>query len=142
ISPFMRHGADRVNVDQHAHTSYEQQPDGREWIEKETGIGMKWRRRAIFLDKIQMAGVGTKPGIKNFLVGFAGMVVRVAGVLPDRTAGQEKRQHHHANADCIDRLFLQLTAEKEHHGRAESRQQRNEPYVIEKEHASLLVVGR
>src|SRR5712691_11521967 len=47
----------------------------------------------------------------------------------------QKRQHHHANADCIYRLLLQLAPEKEHHRRAECRQQWNEPDVIEKEHA-------
>ena len=39
----MRHVPGGINVDQHAHAGYKQQPYSREGIEQETGIGVDLR---------------------------------------------------------------------------------------------------
>jgi hypothetical protein len=50
--------------------------------------------------------------------------------LPDCGASEQKRQDYDANTYRADGRFLKLTAKKEHHGRAESRQERNQPDVF------------
>ena len=142
VAAFMRHVADGINVDQHAHAGDKQQPDGGERIEQEAGIGVERGRSAVVLDVVHVAGVGAQPGVDDLLVRLAGIVVGVSGVLPDRAAGEDKRQHHRADTNRADRRLLQLAAEKEHDGRAEGGQQRDEPDVVEKEHFQSSVVSR
>ena len=41
IAAFVRHVSGGVNVDQHAHSGHEKQPDGREWVEQEPGVSVE-----------------------------------------------------------------------------------------------------
>jgi hypothetical protein len=69
-----------------------------------------------------MAGVGTQPGVNNLLERLARIIVGISGVLPNRKAGKDKCQRHRADADRAHGSLPQLTAEKEHDGRAEGGQ--------------------
>src|SRR5258705_13520379 len=88
-----------------------QQPDRRKRVEQEAGIGTERSRRAVPPDVVHVAGVGAQPGVNYFLERLARTVMRVFRVLPNRTAGKDKRQGHCANADRTDRRLLQLAAE-------------------------------
>src|SRR6266568_9603304 len=68
VSAFMRHVADRINVDQHPDAGNEQQPDARERIEEKSGVGLKRSGRSIGFQEVGVPSVGTEPGVKNFFV--------------------------------------------------------------------------
>jgi hypothetical protein len=86
-----------------------------------------------------MAGVGAEPGVEDGLVRLMEMFSGVddhAEYCQTRRS-HEEREHDRADADRADRSLLQLAAEKEHDGRAEGRQQRDEPDVGEKTFSAL-----
>ncbi len=91
VAAFVRHVSGGVDVDQHAHAGDEEQPDGRERIEQESGVDVEGGGRAVFLREGQMAVAGAQPGINNLLKGLAGAMGEVR-VLDDRKAGKEERK--------------------------------------------------
>src|SRR5258708_29851520 len=47
IAAFVRHVSGGVNVDQHAHAGHEEQPDGRERVKQEPGVGIEVGERTV-----------------------------------------------------------------------------------------------
>src|SRR5208282_5866700 len=127
------HVSGGVNVDQHAHAGHEEQPDSRERIKQEPGVGVERSKCPVALDEIQMPVATAKPRIHNFLEGTP-RALRKVRVLKDSKAGEKKRKHDHADADRINRGLLQSPPEKEHHRGPESREERDQPDVVKKEH--------
>ena len=118
-------------MDQHAHAGHEEQPDGGERIEQETGVGVERGGRAVVLDEVQMAVAAAEPGVNNFLEGLAG-AVREVRVLDNGEAGEQKRNDDRADADRVDRRLLQAAAEEEHDRGAEGREERDQVDVVKK----------
>ena len=116
-------------MDQHAHAGDKEQPDGRERIEQESGVGVEGGGRAVVLNEVQMPVAAAQPGINNFLEGLP-CAMRVVRVLDHREAGKQERNDNHANADRVDRGLLQSPPEKEHHHGPEGREERDEPDVV------------
>ena len=104
VAALVRHVAGGINMDERAHAGDKQQPDGGKRIEQEAGIGVEGGRSAVVFDVVHVAGVGAQPGVNDLLERLARIVVGVSGVLPDRQAGEDKRQRHRAHADRADRL--------------------------------------
>ena len=121
-------------MDQRAHAGNKQQPDGRQRIEQETGIGVERGRSAVPLDVVHVAGIGTEPGVDNLLERLARVVMRVSGVLPDRKAGKDKRQRHRAHTDRAHRRFCSLRPKKNMMAAPKAGSSGIEPDVVEKEH--------
>ena len=134
VATFVRHVSSGINMDERAYAGDKQQPDGREWIQQEAGVSVKRGRCAVSFHVVHMAGIGTQPGINNFLEGLTRIVVSVSGVLPDGKAGKNKCQRHCAYTDRAHGSLLQLAAKEKHDGRAEGGEQRDEPDVVEEEH--------
>src|SRR6266567_1686852 len=82
VSAFMRHVADRINV--------EQQPDARERIEEKSGVGLKRSGRSIGFQEVGVPSVGTEPGVKNFFVRLVIVCRSPIRILHDGTAGHEE----------------------------------------------------
>ncbi len=141
VPALMRHIAGGINMDERAHSGYEQQPYAGERIKQKTGICLKRRRGAVAPDVIHMAGIGAQPGVDDFLERLPGIVVGVVRVLPHRDAGKQEGQGHRADTNCIDRRLPQPAAEKKHDGRAKGGKQRDEPDVFEKEHCPQLLAS-
>jgi hypothetical protein len=118
-------------MDQHPDAGDKEQPNAGERIEQETGIGLERRLRAVVSRVGQVPGIGTEPGVKNRLIGLVVVFAcrRPGRVLPDRSASHRESQYDHANTNSADCPLLKLTAKEEHDGRAEGRQQRNQPDV-------------
>src|SRR5580700_1128821 len=144
IPALVRHVAGRINVDESANTSYEQEPNAGKRIEQKTCVGLE-RNWAAVTRQEDYLRVGfrarldgrdsrlsiacAEPRVDDILVRLAGIGVSVIRVLPDRATCEEEREHDCANTNGIDGSLLQLTAEEKHGGRAERRQKRNEPDV-------------
>src|SRR6516164_2406733 len=60
-------------------------------------------------------------------------------VLPHRATRQYERHRNGADADRAHRTLFEPAPEEKHQRRAEGRQQRNHPDMVEKEH--LLAIG-
>src|ERR1035437_5909416 len=67
ITAFVRHVTNGVNVNQHAHAGNEKQPDGRERIEQEPGVGVERGERPVALNEVQMPVAAAQPCINNLL---------------------------------------------------------------------------
>ena len=131
VAAFVRHVADRVDVDQHADAGHEQQPDARELVEQEPGIGVERRHGlAVMHYVVELPLIHSQPGVKDCLVGLMTVCIGPRGVLPDRPAGPKEGNHYDANADDAGCGLLQLAAEKEHHRRAEGGEQRDQPDMV------------
>ncbi len=55
IAAFVRHVSGGVDVDQHAHAGDEEQPDGGERVEEESGVGVEGGGRAVLFKKGEAA---------------------------------------------------------------------------------------
>src|SRR5271166_768563 len=130
IPALVSHVADRVDVDQHAHTGHEQQPYARQRIEQDSSIGLELRRMSTVGDVAERTVAGAQPGEHHFLEGLAGIGGRVTGVLPNRRTRAQERQRDQADANAADRRLRQLASKKEHASRTNGGKQRNQPDVV------------
>ncbi len=130
VAVLMRHVADRINVDQHAHAGDEQQPDGRKRIEQEPGIGVELRGRSACGDVAQAVVAGAQPRVHDFFEWLAVVSSGIIGVLPDRRARERECQDDHANANAVDHGLLNAPSEKEHARCAHGGEQRYQPDVV------------
>ncbi len=90
-----------------------------ERVEQEADISVKGRERAVLFDVVQMAGIGTQPGVDNFFKGLVAIDGGPVRVFPDCAAGKHERQHHCAHTHRAHRRLLELAAEEKHQRRAE-----------------------
>ena len=118
----MGHVAGRINMDEHPDPGDEQEPDGGQGIEQEPCINLEIGGRAVLFEEVQMPGVGTEPGVDDLLKRLMIVCSGPDVVLQDSAAGEQECQHDDTDANGVDALLGQLTAEEEHDRRPEGRQ--------------------
>ena len=140
ITALVCHVAYRVDVDEHAHAGHEQQPDRRQRIEQEAGVGAKWRGLSAVHHVAQAAIARAQPGKHHLLKRLAGSRRRISRVLPYCETRPGEGQHHHAHANAVHRRLGQLASKEKHASRADRGKQRNQPDVVKKIHCQLTKV--
>ena len=137
----MGHVTDRVDVDQKAHASDDQDHHAAERVEQVTPVSGE-------VDQSAGRGGRLEPGEPGELHDLVRMALD-APQLEDRAGGKDERQQHRAGADETDELLaggvvvssvamrvlrIQAASEEQHDHRPDEREHGDEPDAIEEEH--------
>ncbi len=125
IPALMRHVPGRINMDQHPDAGHKQQPDAGQRIDQESRVSLQRSRSPVRFLEVEVARVGTEPGIENGLIRLVVVRRGPIDVLQHRAASHQKRKNHRPDADRAHRSLLQPAPEKKHKSRADGREQRN-----------------
>ena len=133
----MRHVAGGINMDEHPDPGHKQEPDAGERVQQKSRIRLEIRLGSAVGDEIQVAGIGSEPGVEDLFKRLMIVSVGPTGVLHYRAAREQECEHDYPDADGIDRGFLHPPPEEEDDRRAERGQQRNQPNVVEENHVKF-----
>ena len=99
-------------MDEHPDPGHKQEPDAGKRIQQESRVRLEIRLCPVVGDEIQVAGIGSEPGVEDLFKRLMIVSVGPTGVLHYRSAREQECEHDHADADGIDRGLLQRRPKK------------------------------